>query len=72
MKSNLTSPYQVNRHMEKKHKDEWKAIEQERTERERQEDRELQRLLLASAVGGISKEEKPPLYISKKDKAKTE
>ncbi len=61
MKSNLNSPYQVRRHMEKKHKDEWKAIEQERTERERQEDRTLQRLLLSKAT-----EEKAPLYVSDK------
>lgn len=33
-KSNLINMYQMNRHMQKKHKDEWAAIEQERKSRD--------------------------------------
>jgi len=47
-KSNLNSPYQVRRHMEKRHKAEWAAMEQERMEKETAEDRELQRTLIKS------------------------
>jgi len=49
-KSNLTSPYQLKQHMLKKHPQEWAAIEEERKEKERQEDRALQRLLLTSQM----------------------
>lgn len=49
-KSNLTSPYQLKQHMMKKHPQEWAAIEEERKEKERQEDRALQRLLLTSQM----------------------
>ena len=63
-KSNITSPYQVRRHMIKSHKQEWLAIEQERIDRERKEDRELQHAILRAT--------KPELYVSKKDRAKEE
>ena len=63
MKANLTSPYQVRRHMEKRHQMEWKTIEQERIDAERLEDRELQRQLIGKVAGGA------PLYVSDKDKA---
>ena len=60
-KSNITSPYQVARHMEKRHPVEWKTIEKERTDKEKAEDRQFQHAVL-NAV-------KPaPLYVSKKDK----
>ncbi len=49
-KSNITNPYQLKQHMIKKHPQEWAAIEEERKERERQEDRALQRLLLTSQM----------------------
>ena len=62
-KGNLASIYQVRRHMLKKHKVEWDAIEQERTDKEKQEDRDFQRLLLSRAT-------EAPLYISAKDKKK--
>ena len=45
-KSNLTSIHQVERHMQKKHPAEWATIEKERTQREKEEDREFQRSLL--------------------------
>jgi len=65
-KAHLNSPYQVRRHMMKKHRMEWDAIEQERIDREKKEDREFQKQLMSRAT-----EEKPPLYVSDKDKAKT-
>ena len=65
-KDNITNEYQLKQHMLKKHPQEWAAIEDERKERERQEDRALQKLLLKGAV----KEDKPPLYVSKRDKEK--
>lgn len=45
-KQNLTSQHQVERHMQKKHPAEWAAIEKERIQREKEEDREFQRSLL--------------------------
>ena len=68
-KDNLASPFQVRRHMLKKHKVEWDQIEDERKEKEKQEDRDFQRHLIG--VGKQeTKDEKPPLYVSAKDKAK--
>lgn len=67
-KSNIINAFEVKQHMSKKHPKEWLAIEDARKEKERQEDRSFQRTLY-EAVGG-KKEEKPPLYVSKKDKAK--
>ncbi len=64
-KDNITNEYQLKQHMNKKHPQEWKAIEDERKEEERQEDRALQRLILGKAVEG-----KPPVYVSKKDREK--
>lgn len=49
-KSTLTSLYQMQQHMMKRHPQEWKAIEQERIEKERAEDRALSRLLLQSQL----------------------
>jgi len=49
-KSNIANPYQVTQHMRKKHAQEWAAIEEERKEKERQEDRKLQQALLKSAT----------------------
>ena len=65
-KDNITNEYQLKQHMNKKHPQEWKAIEDEKKDRERQEDRELQKLILGKVV-----EAKPPLYVSEKDKEKT-
>jgi len=64
-KDNLSTPFHVKRHMQKRHKVEWASIEEERKEREKQEERDFQRALLNKVSG-----EKPPLYISDKDKAK--
>jgi hypothetical protein len=51
-KSNLTSPYQVRRHMMKRHKVEWEAIDQARKDAERVEDRATQRAMM-EAIKGI-------------------
>ena len=83
-KENLTSPFQVRRHMQKRHKMEWDAIDQirkdaERAEEraERAEDRETQRALMEKIAGTktIEAEEtlgtpEAPLYVSDKDKKK--
>lgn len=47
-KDNITNQFQLSQHMRKKHPQEWAAIEQERTDKEKAEDRALQRLLLAA------------------------
>ena len=72
-KSNLTAPFHVIRHMKSRHKVEWEILEQARKdeeiarrERERLEDREFQRSLMGQ------KTEKPPLYVSDKDKKKVD
>jgi hypothetical protein len=54
MKANLTSPYQVLRHMSHRHKDESANIEEERQARERREDRETQQRLY-ELYGAIAK-----------------
>jgi len=61
-KANITNPYQLKQHMIKKHPQEWAAIEEERKEKERQEDRALQQLLIESQLP----KEEAPLYVSKK------
>jgi len=47
LKSNITSPYQVKRHMQKRHQMEWATIEEERKEAERQEDKAFQRNIMS-------------------------
>jgi len=69
-KDNLNSPFQVRRHMEKRHKTEWAAIEQERTDREKKEDRDFQKQLMSRALGETRVTEEAPLYISRKDREK--
>lgn len=62
----LVSIYQVRRHMMKKHKDEWAALEDARKEKEKAEDRKLARAQLEV----LTAKEKAPLYVSDKDKKK--
>jgi len=50
-KANLVSPYQVKRHMQKRHPAEWATIEEERAEKEKERDRALRERLLKSATG---------------------
>ena len=66
-KENLTSPFQVRRHMEKRHKMEWATIEYERQEVEKKEERAFQRELLGKVLPD-QQVEKAPLYVSGKDK----
>jgi len=58
-KSNLTSPFQVSRHMQKRHKMEWATIEQEKKDRKEEEEREFRQSLI---------NRNPPLYVSDKKK----
>jgi len=60
-KSNLANQYQLERHMRLKHPREWESIDNERKEKERKEDRELQRAYLealAASKGIQTKENK--------------
>lgn len=58
-KSNLTSPFQVRRHMQKRHKQEYEAIKEEEARIEKERERQLRETIIRS---GQSKEE-PPLYV---------
>ena len=49
-KENLTSPYQVRRHMEKRHPQEWAAIKEETDRKEKEQERKLRETLLETAV----------------------
>jgi len=69
-KDNLNNRYEVTQHMRHKHPAEWAAIEDERKERERKEDRELQRLILDKATEKSIEAPEAPLYVSDKDKVK--
>ena len=50
-KSNLHTRYSVMSHMQRRHRREWASLEQQRVERERNEDRELQHATLAALSG---------------------
>lgn len=67
-KSNLTSPFMVKRHMQKRHKDEYAAIEEERKERERLDELQFRRSLMKANVVEDEVSEvttaEPELYIS--------
>jgi len=69
-KSNITNQHQLRLHMMHRHRQEWTAIEQERQDKERQEDRALQRLLLSNQLKQVEKEAplEAPLYVSEKKK----
>ena len=58
-KDDLASAYQAQRHAEKRHKSEWGAIKYERERQEREEDRAIQRAILAN-MGGKTPEKKEP------------
>lgn len=58
-KSNITSRYQLEQHMVKRHPQEWKSIEQERLAKEREEDRALQHLILNQVARNAPQEEIP-------------
>ena len=69
-KANLTSRFQVMRHMQKRHKMEWAAIEQERIDAKEQADRDFQRMVMGKVMGDVKevKEVKPEVYESNKDR----
>ena len=80
-KSNLNSIFQRDRHMAKRHKDEWAAIQAEKADIKAQEDRDFNRQLLQSVTGRqVIKPAKPradalpgtEAYISDKDRADNE
>ena len=62
-KSNLTSPFQVRRHMQKRHKQEYEAIKEEDARIEKDKERQLRETIIASA-----KKEEPPLYVKEPKK----
>jgi len=62
-KANLTSPYQVQRHMQKRHKMEWATIKEETDRKEKEKERVLREMLLAAAV---KDKEEAPLYVKSK------
>ena len=49
-KSNLVSEFQVNRHVQIRHRQEWQTIYEERERKEKEEDRNFQRQLLGLAA----------------------
>ena len=51
-KDNLRNPYEVRRHMEKRHPQEWKAIQEEITRKEKEEEREFRRSLVGASKKG--------------------
>ena len=57
-KENLRNPYEVRRHMEKRHPQEWKAIQEEITRKEKEEEREFRRALVGATKTGTSKKGK--------------
>lgn len=70
-KANLHSPHGVVQHMQRRHPTAWGVLEQERKDAEREEDRQLHKALVESAMAN-KEPEKPPLYVSDKDKKKQE
>jgi len=54
-KSNLTSPFQVKRHMQKRHHMEWEAIEEERKRMEDENKKKSDALLQRALVGSLRK-----------------
>lgn len=60
-KANITNNYQLQQHMVKRHPQEWAAIKAERDEAQREEDRQLQRLLLENQLRQSGAEIKEPV-----------
>lgn len=70
-KGNLANLYEVRRHMQLKHKSVWAAIEEERRQNEREEDRALQKLLLANQLNKAATETSTELPKEEKPKKST-
>ena len=60
-KNNLTSPMQVMRHMQHRHKDEWATMEREREDGERERRKLFEEAVIGGATAKIA-----PLYVSDK------
>ena len=58
-KSNLTSEFQVNRHVQIRHRMEWQTIYEERERKDKEEEREFQRQLLGLAAQNRSQDQSP-------------
>jgi len=63
MKSNLTSPFQVRRHMQKRHKQEYEAIKEEETRIEKDKERQLRESIIKMGQG-----KEAPLYVKESKK----
>lgn len=50
LKANIKNKHELTMHMKRRHSQEWEALEQERKDKERAEDRSLQQLLLTSQM----------------------
>jgi len=68
-KDNLSSQFQVTRHMQKRHKQEWQTLEQERIDTEKREDRAFQREIINRVSGKVADnpepEPAPPVKVRK-------
>lgn len=53
-KQNITNPHALTQHMRLKHPQEWKFIEEARLQKEKQEDRELQRAILSRVIPTVN------------------
>ena len=60
-KANLTSPYQVIRHMQKRHKVEYATIKEEETRLEKEQERQLRESIIR-----LGTKEERPLYVKEK------
>lgn len=54
-KANLTSPFQVRRHMQKRHKQEWEAIQEEERRIEREKERELREAFINAGKAKVAR-----------------
>lgn len=62
LKANLSSPFQVKRHMQKRHKMEWESLESERLEAEKERSIRLQESLILAVTGKV--ENQPEVYVA--------
>lgn len=67
MKSNITNNFQLKEHMRKKHKQEWSAIQAEIADRERQEDRDAQKVLYESLARTVKAPEIKLVEVEEED-----
>ncbi len=63
LKANLTSPFQVKRHMQKRHKMEYEALEEERLQAEKDRNIQLQEALIKATTSKVQETNNKP-YVS--------